>query len=515
MKRAVLMSRVSSDEQALGYSLGVQKESLEKYCERHNIEVAYHFSEDHSAKNFERPAYNEFLKYIKSHKNEIDLLLFTSWDRFSRNITDALVMIRNLSSLGITAQAIEQPIDLTVPENKAMLALYLVMPEVDNDRRSIKIRGGMRAGLKAGRWLRMAPKGYSNKRDDNNKPIIVPSNDVVFIKYIFDEVLKGKNQAGIRLELQEKGFRISKTQISDVLRNPVYIGKIVVPKEGDEEYQLVEGLHEAIVSEDVFYKVQNILQGKKKVQGGYFAKEELPLRGSLFCSNCGGHVTGSASRSKTGKRHFYYHCNHCSQERFPAEKVNESFSELLSTIKFKDNVEKLYEAILKDKLQEKKNQKQQEPLKIELKIGEVKQRLLNLQDMLADKSITPADYQSIKNRYVSEIEKMQQSIQEESSDNKELKAKIITCLNLLQKLDNLYENADLKAKKAIVSSTFPEKLFFDGKNCRTPRINEVLLRALSADKGFRKTKSGLTHQNLVLSALVEPEGVEPSSKKGN
>ena len=190
MKRAVLMSRVSSDEQALGYSLGVQKESLEKYCERNNIEVAYHFSEDHSAKNFERPAYNEFLKYIKSHKNEIDLLLFTSWDRFSRNITDALVMIRNLSSLGITAQAIEQPIDLTVPENKAMLALYLVMPEVDNDRRSIKIRGGMRAGLKAGRWLRMAPKGYSNKRDDNNKPIIVPSNDVVFIKYIIDEVLK-------------------------------------------------------------------------------------------------------------------------------------------------------------------------------------------------------------------------------------------------------------------------------------------------------------------------------------
>ncbi len=115
-------------------------------------------------------------------------------------------------------------------------------------------------------------------------------------EYMFDEVLKGKNQVEIRLELQGKGFNISKAQISDVLRNPVYIGKIVVPKEGDEEYQLVEGIHEAIVSEDVFYKVQNILHGKKKVQGGYFAKEELPLRGSLFCSKCGGHVTGSASR---------------------------------------------------------------------------------------------------------------------------------------------------------------------------------------------------------------------------
>ena len=509
------MSRVSSDEQALGYSLGVQKDALQKYCERNSIEVVYHFSEDHSAKNFDRPAYIEFLKYIKAHKNEIDLLLFTSWDRFSRNITDALVMIRNLSSLGITAQAIEQPIDLSVPENKAMLALYLVMPEVDNDRRSIKIRGGMRAGLKAGRWLRMAPKGYSNKRDDHNKPIIVPSADAVFIKYIFDEVLKGTNQVEIWLQLQEKGFRISKAQISDVLRNPVYIGKIVVPKEGDEAYQLVEGIHEAIVREDVFYKVQDILQGKKKVQGGYFSKEELPLRGSLFCSKCGGHVTGSASRSKTGKRHFYYHCNHCSKERFPAERVNASFSELLSTIKFKNNVEKLYEAILRDELQDKKNKKHQDPLKLELKVSEINQRLINLQDMLADKSITPADYQTMKNRYVSEIEKMRQSVQAESSENKGLKAKIIFCLNMLQKLDNLYENADLKAKRAIVSSTFPEKLFFDGEKCRTPRINEVILRALNADKGFRKSKSGPTPQNLVLSALVEPEGVEPSSKKGN
>jgi site-specific DNA recombinase len=78
-------------------------------------------------------------------------------------------------------------------------------------------------------------------------------------------------------------------------------------------------------------------------------------------------------------------------------------------------------------------------------------------------------------------------------------------LNLLQKLDNLYENADLKAKKAIVSSTFPEKLYFVGKKCRTPRINEVLLRALNADKGFRKTKSGLTPKNLVLSAFVEQD----------
>ena len=74
------MSRVSSDEQAKGYSLDVQSEALDGYCKRNQLEVVYTFREDHSAKSFERPAFKEFLEWLK--KNKVDLLLFTSWDRF-------------------------------------------------------------------------------------------------------------------------------------------------------------------------------------------------------------------------------------------------------------------------------------------------------------------------------------------------------------------------------------------------------------------------------------------------
>ncbi len=61
----------------------------------------------------------------------------------------------------------------------------------------------------------------------------------------------------------------------------------------------------------------------------------------------------------------------------------------------------------------------------------------------------------------------------------------------------------MKAKKAIVSSTFHEKLYFDENKCRTPLINEVLLRALNADNGFRKSESVATPKNLLLSTWVE------------
>ena len=39
MKNAILMCRVSSDEQAKGYSLDIQKEQLERYCLNNNITI--------------------------------------------------------------------------------------------------------------------------------------------------------------------------------------------------------------------------------------------------------------------------------------------------------------------------------------------------------------------------------------------------------------------------------------------------------------------------------------------
>lgn len=255
MKTAVLMSRVSSEEQARGYSLDVQEESLLKYCTRNNIMVLQKFREDHSAKDFNRPEFKKFLEYAKKNKGRIDLLLITSWDRFSRNITDALLVLRRLKNLGISVQAIEQPIDLSIPENKVVLAMFLAIPEIDNDRRSIKIKQGMRAALKAGRWCRKAPRGYFNSRDEYNKPIIIPDERITYVKYLFEQVAQGRTQVNVMRELNKKGYNLRKSNISKILRNPVYIGKIRVPADGEEPEQFVEGIHKGLIEEDIFNKV--------------------------------------------------------------------------------------------------------------------------------------------------------------------------------------------------------------------------------------------------------------------
>ena len=126
---ADLYIRVSTDEQAdKGYSQRDQEERLKKYCENNQINVRRVVFEDHSAKSFNRPQWNDILINFKSRKNPVDFILFTKWDRFSRNAGDAYQMINTLRKLGVEPQAIEQPLDLAVPENKLMLAFYLAAP---------------------------------------------------------------------------------------------------------------------------------------------------------------------------------------------------------------------------------------------------------------------------------------------------------------------------------------------------------------------------------------------------
>ena len=116
MKIADLYIRVSTDEQAdKGYSQRDQEERLRRYCQIQNIEVRKVIYEDYSAKTFNRPEWNKLLLFLRKNKNTADLVLFIKWDRFSRNAGDAYQMIGMLRKLGIEPQAVEQPLDLSVP----------------------------------------------------------------------------------------------------------------------------------------------------------------------------------------------------------------------------------------------------------------------------------------------------------------------------------------------------------------------------------------------------------------
>lgn len=98
--RAIIYLRVSTDEQAeKGNSLKHQEERLRHYCKIQNIVVDKVFTEDYSAKSFERPSFNALLEYAEKNKANLDYLLVLKWDRFSRNATESYQMLNKFKKL--------------------------------------------------------------------------------------------------------------------------------------------------------------------------------------------------------------------------------------------------------------------------------------------------------------------------------------------------------------------------------------------------------------------------------
>ena len=514
MKTAVIMSRVSTDEQAkTGYSLDIQEKALSDYCTQNDIKVVRKIREDHSAKNFDRPEYKKYLEFAKKNKNKVDYLLVTTWDRFSRNTTDSYEMIRRLKGYGVEVQAIQQPLDLSIPESKVLLAIYLTMPHVDNERRSIKVKEGMRAALKAGRWTGKAPRGYRNGRDENNKPMLYQTEEAILFKYAFEEFAKGtKTQAQILDELSSRGVSIRKNTFSLMLRNPLYCGKLRIRALKDEPEHLVEGKHEAIISEETFITVQDLLVEYRKDTKHpryHTRRDELPLRGFLQCNACGKKMTGSASKSRNGNKHFYYHCNHCRSTRYRAGDVNESVIKLLESISLTSEVEELFNHIIQSVFNEHKVSDAKEKELATKKLDQLNEQVERLDGLLLSGKLKIEDYNSIKEKLTVQLNNLKSKQQTRETEKSEFELYLSKGIGLLKHFGSAYKSYDLDGKHQLLGSTFPEKLIFDGKKCRTKKINDVVSLIVKIDKGLKNTKKKQAGKKTDLFTIVGPTGFEP------
>ncbi|MBA5793492.1 recombinase family protein [Flavobacterium sp. xlx-214] len=522
MRQADLYIRVSTEEQAdKGYSQRDQEERLRKYCELKEISVRYIFIEDHSAKSFNRPQWQKYLstlRKIKNNKNST-ILLFTKWDRFSRNAGDAYQMLNILRSFGVEPGAIEQPLDLSIPENKIMLAFYLASPEVENDRRALNIFHGMRRAKKEGRYMGTAPLGYVNRiTEDKKKYIGIDAYEGPLLKWAFEQILANNfNTDQIWKQLWQKckgKGRFSKNNFWIALRNPLYCGKIFIPPYKEEEGFFVLGQHEPLISVHDFNEVQSILDGRKKqIKPKIVSAENLPLRGFLKCPNCNRMLTGSSSKGKMGVYYNYYHCSTDCGVRYKAELVNETFTSQLKELSprkemidiFLDSFIYNYEVETKTQNRERKN--------ILEKIRQLNDRHTKALIKNADGIMDDQDFLELKKITKKSIEKLEDELNNLSNVDVEIKDLMKTSFNKISNLSERYENGTIEEKRIIISSMFPENLEFDGTQHRTQRLNEAITLIYQNSNKLRGKKKGTNLSFLDLSPKVEPQGIEPWSKQ--
>lgn len=506
----VLYIRVSTDEQKeKGFSLQAQEHKLRQFCKDRKWNVLEVFSEDYSAwKGFERPAYKKAKEYIIKHHKNIHHLLFTQWSRFSRDALHSYNEILALSKLKIEANAIEQWVDSSVPENKFLQAIYFIAPQIENDRLSLRTKAGMDEAVRQGRWLWKAPFGYSN---DQLTKLIVPDpvkKDIV--KKVFSLYASGSYSIEeVRKKVEEDGCDLSKQGFINLLTNPLYTGQIPVRDNKGKIVELHKAIHEPLVSHDIFDSVQAVLNGKRKPYQGKTKGNDLPLKGSLVCPNCGKTMTGSASKGNGGYYH-YYHCQrkYGCKTAFKASVANSEFEGYLQQFQANNEAITLYSAILEDVFNVGDVEREQKRAFLEKGIENVKKQIAELDEKLMTDSLPLERYNRISEGLE---EKQNDMILQHATLGKsktEFASYIKYSVSLLSDISGYYSTASLTAKQKLIGSIFPEKIVFDGNKYRTDRINEVLAQLCSIDAGYKRKQP---NNKVRLSSVAPPSGLEPET----
>ncbi len=517
MNSAYLYVRVSTDEQKKkGYSLPEQEDRLLRHCEFNNIEVKGIYREDYSAKNFKRPEWEKLLNIVKSRKNKIpENILFIKWDRFSRNIEFAYQMIGALRAVNVQAMAIDQPIDFSIPESTVMLAVYLSIPEAENGRRALNTSGGMRRARKDGRWMGAAPKGYKNLvHPDGRKYIAFKEPEAGIMKWAFEELSHGIYAAEqVRKMANEKGLKCERNNFWKLIRNPMYCGIIVVPPFENEEMQFVKAQHEPLISQTLFYEVQDILNGnKRKAVKKIVSKDMLPLRGFLECPNCSRMLTGSASKGRHN-RYYYYHCsdNTC-KSRFKAETVNDYFESTLLNFNLSPGVAELFKTVVLDEYRSANREDLDERNTLSNLIDEQELILSNARKRYMKEEIDTEDFKAIKAECNEALKTLEAKLADLPTKNNGLKT-IERLLDIVvaryTDIQVQYKTMGLDQQRKIIGSMYPENLCFDGTQHRTAYLNEplALIMLINSDLQGKKRGEKLYFNNL--SPQVARRGIEP------
>ncbi len=454
---AILYTRVSTEEQATkGGSLKTQQDTLRQYYLLKNIQIGKIFVEDHSAKTFNRPEWRRLMVELEKSKARPTLILFTRWDRFSRNTGDAYYVISKLKKLGVEPQAIEQPLDLSIPENKMMFAFYLAIPEVENDRRGLNTKMGLQRAKERGRWMGRAPIGYKNYCLADGSKLIMPKEpEASIIKFSFYQManLRFNFTEGYR-EAVKAGMKCSRSNFWHLLQNPMYTGNIRITDVQNSSEYLVPGLHNAIVSVPTFNKVQELFY--KRGKGNDESRkndlrQKFLFRGFASCPVCGKLLTGSPSKSGTGRLYYYYHCGKPGHYRVRYEKL---LDRLMARLK---NIRVLPQYILEYKNFVEINHAKENQRVVSSKMKSLQsielftERIHKAKDLLLDGHLEFQQYANIKSDLEAKIRILGYQVEANSKKQIELADKVDQTSNLLNALDRFFILLEEKNKHAFVN----------------------------------------------------------------
>lgn len=442
-----------------------------------------------------RPGFLHMINDAKSGK--FVMVVTRDVCRFARNTVDTLAYARQLKEIGIQIYFVFDNIK-TIQDNDGEYRLTIMANNAQEESRRISERA------KAGQYISRANgvlygtgnilgyKRIRRKSDPDKKNAIgdksVPTFEVVpeqaeTVRLIFEMYAEGYGLKRIKNYLEQNGYKTAtgktkwfESSLSRILGNPMYIGKQYqcqtevldflshrVKKNSKEDYVLIEGDFEPIISEELFQKVQEI-RASKVVKAGFTGKSHGVRQSKdkwILKLECG---CGSGfqrykwrTNASTGEEIGGYACRHrvtdgstefrkskgmpiddtCSLPSIPEWKLDYMALEIFKKIwgNQADTIFEVYRLISQNYHIEQVKTRES-PEYLEKQIQKCQSRLVALVDLYTDGDISLEVYRSKRDEYTSRMETLKAQLKEitaNSGDTQEelIKERLIAIKQLL------------------------------------------------------------------------------------
>lgn len=354
-KKAIIYLRVSTEEQVDNFSLGTQEELCRKEALRRGFEIIEVFKEEgRSAKTIlGRPVLIKLLEYSRKNKQSFSAVFVYRLDRISRQTADYLAIRKKLAECEISLLSATEPTGNS-PTEKLIETMLAGFAQLDNDVRSERTKNGMRARFLSGLHTGVVPLGYINENgyvtkdpqtfDNMQKAweLMATGNKTLA------EMARIMNQWGLRHTLKGKEYSLRRQTLQRFFRNKFYLGILTSTKYSEE----VRGQHPPMVTEQQFYRVQAILDGRNTNIATPLAKKnkentDFPLRRVMNCGKCGTVFTGAWTKGRNNRYAYYFCRDRCGAKSVAVEDVHKKLIKLLEEVTPTDECLKLFIALLR------------------------------------------------------------------------------------------------------------------------------------------------------------------------
>ncbi|MEH2944341.1 recombinase family protein [Lachnospiraceae bacterium KK002] len=378
-KITALYCRISLDDGSQNESMSIsnQKLLLKDYAEKNGMpRYEYYVDDGYTGRNFNRPSFKRLIADIEAGK--VGCVITKDLSRLGRNYIEAGSYIEIFfPKHNVRYIAVTDGVDSLTRQEMDITPFKNILNDMYSRDISKKVLAGRMTRSRQGKFCGGQPPLGLMRDPEEKGHLILDPDTAPTIRKIFDLALNGWGCMRIAKQLMEDKIPITRVKsntecdvnyyswgsarISHILRNPFYKGAHLVCQTHQkeirsntydiiprEEWEVLEGCHEAIISPEDWEKVQELIDRRPPIMEGNACPFYNLFHGIIYCATCGKSMQVRYEKvGRTGKNRF------TGEEREPIDKayyICQTYNRLGKNACTSHKVEArdLYNLVLKD-----------------------------------------------------------------------------------------------------------------------------------------------------------------------